>query len=87
MSNRKESANRIMVSEVVELLHIVQERDTRVVIHRHLCEADDDYHSYRLESLEGGTWNPVTSIDDWQLEAVLALFKTAQQLLLSPRGS
>jgi len=74
-----------MVSEGVELLHVVQNRGDRVVVYREAGE-EETSHSYELQSYECCDWSPKVRLSEWDLDAVITLFRSAQEILKSSRS-
>lgn len=86
MSKRKESAKPIMVSEGVELLHVIQSRNDRVVIYRRACEDDEDSYTFELQRFVCCDWNPRVELQEYELDDVLSLLRSAQEVLKSSRS-
>ena len=86
MSTRKESAKPIMVREGVELLHVVQSRNDRVIIYRHPCEDDEDSYTFELQRFACCDWNPRVELQEHELDDVLTLLRSAQEVLKSSRS-
>jgi hypothetical protein len=68
----------VVLEPGVELLDIVREGDTRVVVYRD--SRDGVYHWYELEFLHEGAWQVIFRIGDTKIQEAIDLFTKAKKL-------
>lgn len=80
--NQKELGTIVVLEEGVELLGVVREWKTRMVVYRDTREGL--YHWYELEFLEeSGEWQVIFRVGDKKIQEAIDLFTRARDLATS----